>query len=153
MYSKQEAGKIKQEFWTAFGKYMSPVLSADGEKINWLNYKTGEKDIYFRMDADNKKASIGIEITHKDTGLQALYYEQFYQVKHLLFDAVHEEWLWQPQTLNEHGQNISRIFIMEQPLNIFNRNDWPALISFFKPRMIALDEFWSTAKYVFETLR
>ncbi len=55
MFSKQDASKLKKEFWTAFGRYMKPVLSADGEKINWINYKTGEKDIVFKMDADSKK--------------------------------------------------------------------------------------------------
>ena len=144
---------MKQEFWTAFGKYMSPVLSADGEKINWINYKTGEKDIYFRMDADSKMASIGIEIAHKDLDLQDLYYEQLCQVKHLLFEALQEVWIWQSQTSNEYGQRTSRVYIEEQNVNIFNKADWAALISFFKPRIIALDEFWSTAKYVFETLR
>lgn len=153
MYSKQEAALLKQDFWTTFGRYMSPILSADGEQINWINYKTGEKHIYFRMDADNKKASVGIEVTHKDVDIQSLYYEQFYQLKKLLAEAIGEDWTWQPQIYNENGQAISRISISEQDLNIFNKNDWPDLISFFKPRIIALDQFWSTAKYVFETLR
>lgn len=153
MYSKQEAVQLKQEFWTAFGKYMSPVLSADGEKINWLNYKTGEKHIYFRMDADNKKASVGIEIIHKDADLLTLYFEQFHQLKPLLKEVLGEEWNWQPQARNEIGQLISRISIAEQNVNIFNKQDWAVLISFFKPRIIALDQFWSTAKYAFESLR
>jgi hypothetical protein len=40
-----------------------------------------------------------------------------------------------------------------QPVNLFNRDDWPALISFFKPRLVALDEFWNGAQYAFEELR
>ena len=77
---------------------MSPVLSSEGEKTNWINYKTGEKDIYFRMNADNKKASIGIELTHKDEDIQALYFEQFQQLKKLLHNALQEEWNWQLHT-------------------------------------------------------
>jgi hypothetical protein len=46
MYTKQEISKQKQAFWTAFGKYMKPVLSADGEEISWLNYKTGNTQHY-----------------------------------------------------------------------------------------------------------
>jgi hypothetical protein len=81
MYSKQEAAQLRQEFWTAFGQYMSPVLSAEGEKVNWVNYKTGEKDIRFRMSADNKTAEIAIELTHKDAGIQQLYFDQFVELK------------------------------------------------------------------------
>jgi hypothetical protein len=153
MYSKQEASQLRQEFWTAFGQYMSPILSSEGEKTNWINYKTEEKDIYFRMNADNKKASIGIELTHKDEGIQALYFEQFQQLKNLLHDALQEEWTWLLHTYNEHGRHISRIYTEISGVSVFKREDWPQLISFFKPRIIALDEFWSTAKHAFEAMR
>ncbi len=153
MYSKQEAAQLKQQFWTAFGQYMQPVLSAEGEHINWINYKTGEKDIYFRMRADNKAAYTGIELTHKDAGMQALYYEQFQQTKSMLNDALNEEWIWQLLTQDEHGKNISRIYTVLDNVSIFKQDDLPQLISFFKPRIIALDAFWASAKYVFEALR
>ncbi|TKK68542.1 DUF4268 domain-containing protein [Ilyomonas limi] len=153
MYSKQEASQLRQEFWTAFGQYMSPVLSGEGEKINWINYKTGEKDIYFRMNADNKKASIGIELTHKDADIQALYFEQFKQLKSLLQNALPGKWTWLLHARNEQGKTISRIYTEIENVSIFKKDDWPQLISFFKPRIMALDEFWSTAKYVFEAMR
>ena len=153
MYSKQEASRLRQQFWTAFGQYMSPVLSADDEQVNWLNYKTGEKDIYFRMRADNKKASIGIELTHKDTGLQALYFEQFQQLLSLLHDTLQEAWIWQLHAHDEHGKPVSRIYTEKENVNIFKQEDWPGIISFLKPRIIALDAFWSTAKHIFEAMR
>jgi hypothetical protein len=153
MYSRQEASQLKQEFWTAFGQYMRPVLSAEGERINWINYKTGEKNIYFRMHADNREASIAIEITHRDQDVQALYFEQFEQLKTLLYGALQEEWNWLLYIRNEHGKCISRIYTETGNVNILDKNDWPQLISFFKPRIVALDEFWSTAKHVFEGMR
>jgi hypothetical protein len=153
MYSKQEAAKLKKQFWTAFGQYMAPVLSAEGEKINWINYKTGEKDIFFRMHADNKKAYVAIEITHKDEALQALYFEQFKQLKAFLQNALHEEWTWLLHTTDENGKRISRIYTEMEGVSIFNKTDWPQLISFFKSRIMALDKFWSTAKHVFEAMR
>jgi len=153
MYSKQEAAQLKQQFWTTFGQYMRPVISANGEKINWVNYKTGEKDIYFRMQADNKKASVAIALTHKDEGLQALYFEQFQQLKTLLHNILQEEWIWQLHTSDEQGKNISRIYTAINDVSIFKQSDWPQLISFFKPRIIALDEFWSNVKDIFEAMQ
>lgn len=153
MYSRQETAQLKQEFWTAFGRYMSPVLSAEGENINWMNYKTVEKNIYFRMNADNKKASVAIELTHKDAGLQSLYFEQFIQLKNMLQNALQEEWIWVQQTHDESGKIISRIYTELNDVNIFDKNHWPQLISFFKPRIIVLDAFWSEAKYAFEAMR
>lgn len=153
MYSRQQASQLRQQFWTTFGQYMTPVLSAEGEKINWINYKTGEKDIYFKMQADNKTASIAIEITHKDAGIQQLYFEQFAELKKIIENLIEEEWIWQLHTTNEKGKLISRIYKEINNVNVFKKEEWPLLISFFKPRIIALDEFWSSAKYGFEALR
>ena len=153
MYSKQEAARLKQEFWTAFGQYMAPVLSAEGLKTNWVNYKTGEKDIYFRMEADNKMASIAIELTHRDEGIRLLYFEQFLQLKNVLNDALQEEWTWAGQISDANARTISRIYKELNGVSVFKKENWPEIISFLKPRIVALDEFWSAVKYGFEALR
>jgi hypothetical protein len=58
---------------------------------------------------------------------------------------------WLLHTRDEYGKCISRIYTEAGNVNIFDKNDWPQLMSFFKPRIVALDEFWSTAKQVFES--
>ena len=153
MYSKDEASQLKQTFWTTFGQYISPQLSADGLKVNWVNYKTGIKHLYFRMEAGKRSASINIEITHPDTGIQELFFEQFQELRNILYSSLQEDWEWQLHGNDENGKTLSRIFKQIDDVSIFNKNDWPALISFFKPRIIALDEFWSDAKYAFDSLR
>ena len=153
MYSKQQASQLREEFWTTFGQYLSPVLSAEGEQINWINYKTGEKNISFRLQADNTKAVIAIELNHKDKDIQQIYFEQFTQFKNLFDGSVKEEWKWRLHGYDENGKLISRIYKEKNGLSIFQKRDWPELISFFKPRILALDEFWSSVKWAFETLR
>jgi hypothetical protein len=153
MYSRQEASLIKQEFWTAFGQYLAPVPSADGEKVNWVNYRTGEKDLRFRMAADNKKAVISIDLTHKDEGIRLLYYEQLLEFRSLLHQVLGEEWTWLPQTIDENDRPKATVYQEHAAISIYKKEDWPALISFFKPRILALDEFWSNVKYQFELLR
>ena len=150
MYSKDQASQLKQAFWTAFGQYMGPVLNTDGLRTNWINYKTGVKHIFFRMQADNKKASIAIEIAHPDPELQQLFFEQFATYKAMLHGTLNEEWEWQLHTTDDYGKTVSRIFTEITSVSIFQKEDWPMLISFFKPRIIALDEFWSNAKPAFE---
>lgn len=153
MYSKDEAARLRQEFWTTFGKYISPHLSADGMKINWINYKTGIKNLHFRMQAENRSASIAIEVTHPDTGIQELFFEQFQELKNVLNNYLNEEWDWELHVQEDSGKMISRISKTVAPASIYNRADWPLLISFFKPRIIALDEFWSDARYSFDALK
>jgi hypothetical protein len=153
MYTREQASKLKQAFWTAFGQYMSPVLSAEGLPTNWINYKTGLKHVYFRMQAEKKTASIGIELTHPDPEIQQMFFEQFQDLRALLHEAVGEEWTWDLHTAYEYGKEVSRIHTQLDGVSVFNQEDWPTLISFFKPRIIALDAFWSDAQYSFDALR
>ena len=152
MYSKAEVSQLKQEFWTIFGQYMSPLRSADGEKINWVNYKTGIRQIRFTMQAEKNSAMIAVIITANDTLTRELYFDQFIQLKHLLKNELGEDWLWQSETIDEFGKNISTISTELTEASIYKKEDWPQLISFFKPRIIALDAFWSNVKYGFENL-
>ena len=153
MYTKAEAAQLRQAFWTTFGQYMAPVPSHDGWPVNWINYKTGLKHVYFRMQADNRRASIGIELTQPDAGVRELFFEQFLELKTMLHETLGEPWRWELHATDANDLPLSRIYAEMQPVNLFNREDWPALISFFKPRLVALDEFWSGAQYAFEGLR
>ncbi|HEX6914220.1 MAG TPA: DUF4268 domain-containing protein [Chitinophagaceae bacterium] len=149
MYSKRAASQLRQEFWTSFGRYMQPVSSASGESINWVNYRTGARHIHFRMEA-GKGATIAVELTHPAEAFRLEYFEKFLQLKHLLHQVTGENWEWEPAATDEHGKPVSRIFRELQGVHVFNREDWPALISFFKQGIIALDTFWNEVKHEFE---
>lgn len=153
MYSKEQASQLKQAFWTAFGQYIAPHLSAEGLRTNWVNYKTGIKNLHFKMQADKKSASIAIEMSHSDPGMQELMFEQFLEFKNILNASLNEEWEWQLHVQDENDRTLSRVVKILPGVSIFKQEDWPALISFFKPRIIALDEFWSDAKDSFDTFK
>lgn len=150
MYTKQEVQKLRQAFWTTFGQYMQPILSADGEKVNWVNYKTGIPGIAFKMDADNGSASIAIVLQAKDEITRNAHYDQLLQLRTALENTTGEAWLWQKDCTDEYGKHFCKVGITLDNINILRNEDWPQIISFFKPRIIALDAFWSMAKCGFE---
>jgi hypothetical protein len=152
MYSPQQASQLRHEFWTAFGRYMSPVLSAEGWKINWINYKTGVKHIQFKMQAGSRSATISIELNHPDADRQQICLEQFQQLKNMLQALTGEEWIWELHAYDDSGKLTSRIYKEITGVSVFNKQDWPVIISFLKQRIIALDEFWSNARFSFEDL-
>ncbi|MFT3981326.1 MAG: DUF4268 domain-containing protein [Ferruginibacter sp.] len=152
MYTREQASQIRQQFWTRFGKYMAPVLSSEGYSTNWINYKTGIRNLYFRMDANKKQASIAIEMMYREPEFAEKIYQQFSLLKFQLEDHTGEEWIWHREDTNEHGQTLSRIYCTREPLNIFKETDWPDIISFLKPRIMALDAFWNEYKMVFEMI-
>jgi hypothetical protein len=74
-------------------------------------------------------------------------------LKTLLHASLEETWKWQLHVPAEDGKIVSRIYRELPGVSVFNRDHWPDLISFFKPRIIALDAFWEDAKYSFEGLK
>lgn len=144
MYTRKQAALIRQKFWTQFGKYMAPVPSAEGKKINWINYNTGIPDIYFRMNAGKEQAYIGpAERAEK-------YFKQFILLKPALQECLIENQEFEILHINEFNQPMCRIYSILQPVNIFNEADWPAIISFLKQRITGLDNFWTHHKIIFE---
>ncbi|MFT4204918.1 MAG: DUF4268 domain-containing protein [Chitinophagaceae bacterium] len=152
MYSREEKVKLRHAFWTAFGQYMNgvPVFDEDGRPKNWLNYKTGVRGIRFKTDATDKKGYIAVELLHKDADERTLVWEQFLSVKKLLDAQLAEEWTWEKDYRDEQGKTYDRIYLELSNVNVFREQDWPALISFFKPRILALDAFWDETKMLFE---
>jgi len=150
MYSREQSARIRQDFWTSFGKYMSPIPNAGGEHINWVNYKTGIKNIYLRMDADRERAWIALEITHNDQLTQQLYFDQLVSFKSLLENAG--EWEWSAHEIKDNGKPFCSISKSITQVNVFRQTDWPTIISFLKSSIIELDAFWYVVKDLVEIL-
>ena len=146
MFSKQEAAILKEQFWTRFGQYMQPVPSAEGVKVNWVNYKTGVKDVHFKMEAGTTAATIAIVLTQPDLEKQRIFFNQLVQVKKLLQNTAQQDWHWCLHTKDEHNKIVSHVAASLAGVNIYKKEDWPAIISFFKPGIIALDAFWREVK-------
>lgn len=150
MYSKAEAFHIKKEFWTTFGMYMKPIKNAEGSIINWINYKTGIRHFYFRMDANRKNASIAIEMKHPSTDNRLLLYKQL-EIWRDHFKAVMQEpWSWQQIFYDDDGSEASRVVKTLENVSVFNKDHWPLMITFLKERIIKLDAFWHDVKIHFE---
>lgn len=153
MYTKEEKSQLRKAFWTTFGQYMQPLCSADGKRVNWINYKTGVKNVFFRCSAEQRLSYIAIEINHPDPGIRELFFEQFTEFKTLFHNTMAEEWEWRENITDDYGRSYSMICKELHDKNVFNKEFWPEIISFFKPRLILLDEFWVDIRDTFDALK
>jgi hypothetical protein len=146
LYSRQEASLVRKEFWTVLGQYLSPIPSAEGTKINWINYRTGVRHFHFRLNALDNRAFISLELDHPDVELQRLYFEQLKAMQQVFDSIMQEQWDWQLLHATDHGKQVSRVIHQIGGVKVLNRNDWPVLVSYFKQRIIKLDQFWTEIK-------
>lgn len=149
MYTKQEASAIRQAFWTTFGQYLSPIQGAGGNRINWVNYKTGIRNVFIKMDATGMETNIAIVLTHKERERQLGIYNKLLVMKPELENALKEEWIWDRDAYQE-GRMVCRIYKSLPGVNIFKKDDWPLMITFLKDRIIGLDRFWFNNKELLE---
>lgn len=153
MYGKEEAIELRKLFWTSFGKYIGHNKAASGKKAKWLNYKTGVKDIYFRMDVDKKTARVSIDIQHADPGIRGLFIEQFREVKTVFENVTNtKEWIWLEDITDPLNKEISRIYVEIEGVNLYNKDTWNIIFPFFSKHLIALDLFWDEFKDLFKQL-
>lgn len=152
MFSKEEAFQIRKKFWTSFGQFMKLQTSASGEEVNWVNYKTGIKGLYFKTDVDNKSARIAIEMTQKDREMQELMFEQFEEFQ-LLFESEVGEWIWYKDFVDEQGKQLSKIELRLEKVSVFRESDWYETINFLKDNLLKLEEFWTNVKDSFEIFK
>ena len=152
MYGKEEAYELRKLFWTSFGKFMKRHKSADFSKVNWVNYKTGSKDLYFRLKADKRSAEICIDLQMEDSGVREIYYAQFIEVKRVFHDLTGIEWNWIENFTNEYNVSLSRLSISIDGVNIYNKDNWQTIFEFYEKYLIGLDEFWVEFKDLFKQL-
>ena len=132
---------------------MKLQMNAEGTRINWINYKTDVKGVYFRTDVERKFAEVSIEISHPDPSVQLMIYEQFEEYENVLESYLGEKWIWTKEDYDEDGKMISTIKMRLENISIFRETDWPQIIPFLKYRMINLDEFWCDHKDSFEIFK
>jgi hypothetical protein len=148
VYNREESSKLKKEFWTAFGVYMKKYIPVYGEKINWMNFNTNCKPVYFQLDADNKRARFCIDIRHKNEDVRELFYLQMLDYKNILNENL-GELIWLKEYLNPTGIVHPCIYIEMHGKSIFNKNDWKDLFIFFEEKIVAIKEFWDIVDEIF----
>lgn len=132
---------------------MKLQMNAEGTRINWINYKTDVKGVYFRTDVERKFAEVSIEISHPDPSVQLMIYEQFEEYENVLEGYLGEKWIWTKEDYDDDGKQIATIKTRLENVSIFRDTDWPQIIPFLKDRMINLDEFWCDHKESFEIFK
>lgn len=133
MYSKEEAQKIKKEFWIAF---------AETYPRKWILYDTKIKEVSFKFYVDNKKAQVLLDIEPKDEEKRKIYFEKIESLKTILLEEHLPEAILERNFYLENGKTISRIWIEKENVSINNKKTWNTIFDFFNDKMNAFEYFF-----------
>lgn len=133
MYSKEEAQRIKREFWITF---------ADKYPRKWLLHNTKIKDVAFKFYADNKKAQVLFDIEPKDEEKRKIYFEKMESLKTILLEDYLSEAIFERHFYLENGKCISRVWIQLDGVCINNKATWDTIFDFFNETMGTFELFF-----------
>ena len=131
MFSKEESTKIRQDFWTSFGKSFPR---------KWILYHTKIKELSFKFHFDTKKALVTMDI-EGNLQKRIQYYEKMQTLRSILEEYL-PNIIYEDSFLLENGKEISRIYVEKQNVCIHNKNTWVETMEFLYTSMLLFEDFW-----------
>ncbi|WP_298538518.1 DUF4268 domain-containing protein [uncultured Aquimarina sp.] len=142
MFSKEESKKIRQEFWTTFGKT---------HPRKWLLYNTKIKDVTLKFTFTTKVAQVSIDIEPYDKVIRAYYYDKFLSLKNIILSEYLDDIIFDEYYQLENEKVISRIYAELPDVSIHNKKTWEMTMKFLNEKMLILETFFLEYKDFIES--
>lgn len=133
MFSKEESKRIRQEFWTSFGKSFPR---------KWILYNTKLKGFSFKFYFDTKQAYVSLDV-EGDLENRIKVWETLIALKPILKDDYLPEAIYEETCILENGKDISRISVkLGNNVSIHNKETWQETMVFFNESMSKFEDFF-----------
>ncbi|WP_324718879.1 DUF4268 domain-containing protein [Salinimicrobium sp. HB62] len=133
MYSREESKKVRQEFWTSFGK---------NYPRKWLLYNTRIKDLALKFTFTRRIAEVSIDLDASDEIMRQYYFEKLQSLQNILKGEFLPDAVFAEEYELESGKIISRIYVTLKGVNIHNKKQWPEVQEWLAEKMSALEAFF-----------
>ncbi|WP_010520950.1 DUF4268 domain-containing protein [Aquimarina agarivorans] len=133
MFSKEDAKRIRQEFWTSFGQEYPR---------KWLLYNTKVKEISLKFTFTTKLAQVSIDIDADDALIQEYYYEKIWSLEQILKTEFIPNIILDPKYEVTAGKFVSRAYIQLNNVSIHNKKTWQEVYHFLYDNMTQLELFF-----------
>lgn len=134
MFSREEAKKIRQDFWTSFGKEYPR---------KWLLYNTKMKELQLKFSFERKFAMVSLDISDEDEMTRAYYFEKLQSLRNLLETEYLPEVIFDEYYELPEAKTIARIYVNLEKVSVYNKKDWPIVKEFLAKNMLLLEEFFN----------
>ena len=142
MFSKEESKRIRQEFWTSFGKSFPR---------KWILYNTNIKGFSLKFHFDTKQAFVSLDV-EGDLEYRIIYWEKLISLKSILLNYYLPDANFEKAYILENGKEISRVSVkLISIVSIHNKNTWQETMEFFNGTMGLFEDFFMEYKVVIKS--
>lgn len=142
MFSKEEAKKLREEFWTYFGKEYPR---------KWILYDTKIKEIQLKFSFTTEVAQVSLDITSNDDLIREYYWDKLLSLKTILLSEYLPDAIYDQQYFFPEGKVVSRVYVEIRRVNIYRKKDWPLVQEFLFDRMNLLEIFFLEYKDIIDS--
>lgn len=151
MYSKDELKKLKIEFWESFAAYCEVQPYLRRRRKMWTLYNTKVKGVELKFDANRKGAYVILEVNHRQEEERLEMYERLTWYKETLEKDFPDGLIWDCCFVRETGNEVARIYVAKEGLDLHRREHWGDFFSFMARQMYLLERnFMSIVEYLRE---
>ena len=145
MFTKEEEKAIRLDFWQKLSNKTRRLPGQKGRKRFWIFDRTGVKGLDLRFDVDREKARVVLEINHKTEERRLQLFEKLYAAKELFEKEFEGPLTWDFAYEKPTGELVCRVYV-EQPGDLLDEEQWPAMSFFLIDRMIRLEKAFLEVK-------
>ncbi len=139
MYTREEAKKIRKDFWIMFAKRCEIVPELQWRKKKWMLYDTKIGGLDLKFEIDRAEAFVMIEINAKSEDRRIQLYETLEKYRVIIEEGFENGLEWELCYTLPEGEDVSRVFIRKSEVDIHRQNQWPDIYNFFIDNMLLLE--------------
>ena len=140
MFTKEEKKAVVQRFWVQFDAYCNTVPELAWKKKKWILHDTKISHLDLKFDPCRDFAIVALEINHKSESKRLQIYELLERYRLLLEQGFSDGLIWDFCYLNDNNQDVCRIYIKKEGLDLHRLSDWLEIYMFFAENMNRLQE-------------
>jgi hypothetical protein len=140
MFTKEEKKALVQRFWVQFDAYCNTVPELAWKKKKWILHDTKISHLDLKFDPGRDYAIVALEINHKSESKRLQVYELLERYRLILEQGFSDGLIWDFCYLNDNNQDVCRIYIEKEGLDLHRLSDWLAIYTFFAENMNLLQE-------------
>ena len=133
MFSKNEAKRLRQEFWTSFGKSFPK---------EWILYNTNVKGLSFKFHFDTKTAYVAFCID-MELSKQHIYWSKLLSHKSILKTDFLPQIKFEECFQLSDKKMISAAYVaLDSKVSIHNKSTWKTTMEFLNETMLKFEAFY-----------
>ena len=140
MFTKEEKKAIIQRFWVQFDAYCNTVPELARKKKKWILHDTKIGHLDLKFDSGRDYAMVALEINHRSESNRLRVFDLLEKYRLILEQGFSNGLTWDFCYLNTKQQEVCRIYIKKEDLDLHRFSNWLTMYTFFAENMNLLQD-------------